>query len=249
MIKQTQIKKILVLPSAEAAAKKAAEYIAKIIRKNPRAVISFATGNTMFPVFKNLQKINKNGLVNFKKITAFHLDEYYPCSPKKDYSFVKFLNDNLFEPLKIPEKQIFRLDGLAKDPEKEAKRYDELLSSHKINLVTLGIGPGRHLAFNESGSSFKSKTRLINLSQETLLRDHKDRGQDSPSQALTQGIANILEGEKLLLVAYGSEKGKLLKEALFEPISESCPASSLQLVGDKVTIIIDQEAAKELPNI
>jgi glucosamine-6-phosphate deaminase len=243
-MKHLEISEILVYKNSNLAAKAAAKFIIKTVIEKPTATLSFATGHTQLPVFKHLTQSFRNGKIDFRNITAVHLDEYYPCSPQKDFSFVKFLNDNLFIPLKIPNKQIFRLNGLAKNAKKEANRYEKLLSSRKIDLSILGIGPRGHLAFNESGSSFKSRTRLIDLSKETLYRDRVERGQKSPPQALTQGIANILEAKKILLVAYGQDKGKILKDALYGPVSEKCPASALRLVEKKVIIIIDKEAAK-----
>ena len=141
-MKHPEISQVLVYKNSDLAAKAAAEFIIKTVIEKPSATISFATGHTQLPVFKYLIKSYREGKIDFRNITAFHLDEYYPCSPKRDFSFVKFLNDNLFTPLEIPNKQIFRLNGLANNAKKEADRYEKLLSSHKIDLSILGIGTG-----------------------------------------------------------------------------------------------------------
>lgn len=182
--------------------------------------------------------------VNFSNIKAFHLDEYFPCDPKESFSFVKYLYENVFTPLEIPQNQIFTINGLAQDPVEEAKRYEALLSKKPIDLTILGIGPGGHIAFCESGTPFGSITGVIDLSKETIYRDTVERGQKSPGQAITQGISTILSSKKIILNAFGTWHGNVMKDVLYKEISPEIPGSALRTKGEKVTIILDQEAAE-----
>lgn len=65
-------------------------------------------------------------------------------------------------------------------------------------------------------------------------------------RTLTQGIANILEARQILLVAYGKNKRRALREALYGEIGIQRPASALRKQGEKVRIFIDQAAASSL---
>lgn len=243
-----EIERIRIFPTPEIAAKAAARSIALVVALNRLARITYATGNTMIPVYEHLKEVAKSDFADFSQTTAFHLDEYLPASPDDTWGFVNFLRKRVFEPLKIGTVNEF--DGLAKEPALEAARYDRLLSEAPIDLAILGIGPwsdetktGCHIAFNESGTPFAKRTHIQKLNEVTVARDQIERGQDSPDRAFTQGIANILEAKQIILVAYGKEKGQALHEALYGEIGEERPASALRKVGNKVEVYIDEEAA------
>lgn len=232
------------LPTRDAVAEKAASIITNIVKKKPDAAITYATGNTMIPVYEKVATSIAAGEVSFARTKAFHLDEYYPCDEKEPHSFVSFLRKRVFEPFKVGIAN--EINGNSLDPKTETSRYNSLLHEQPIDLAILGIGPGGHIGFNERGTAFDEETHLTNLSEETVRRDQIERGQNSPKQAITQGIANILQAEQILVVAYGEEKGIWLHEALYGNVSTECPASSLRLSGRKVTVLIDELAASQL---
>lgn len=238
--------KIDVQSNMEETARVAANFIAKFVVRNPLANITYATGNTMIPVYQKLAEAVSKKEVDFSQTKAFHLDEYYPCSPDEPHSFVNYLQQYVFDPFKISPENCFTMNGIADDADAEAVRYNNLLGKHPVDLAILGIGPGSHIGFNEGGTPFNKETHLVTLSKETVARDQVDRQQNTPTQAITQGIANILTAKKILLVAYGTEKGDYLKPALDGKISPECPASALRLSGEKVTILIDEPAASQL---
>lgn len=244
-----EIKNIFVYPTKSKAAKASAKFIASLVLKKPRATVIYATGNTQIPVYSELGNLVKKKKADFSSTRALHLDEYYPCTPDKDFSFVGYLRKYVFGPLKIKRENIFEIDGCADNAHKEAKRYEGLVNRFPSSLTILGIGPGGHIGFNEPGSSFKSKTRLITLSKETLKRDRVERGQSSPDRALTLGIGTILESEKIVLNAFGERHGKYLDRALSGKINISCPASAIRLVGDGVTLFLDEEAARQISSL
>lgn len=246
-IPHPQIGHIESFPSVSGAAKAAAEYISAFINENPTAAVTFATGETMIPVYQDLSSIANRDGISFQKMRAFHLDEYFPADPGVDkFSFVRYLRQRVFDPLQIPSNQRFEIDGTAINADDEALRYDQVLLENPVALAILGIGPGGHIGFNERGASFELRTRYTCLSEETIKRDHGERGLPTPEYVITQGIKNILEAQRILMVAFGPKKGEYLHEALRGPITPNCPASALRTVGDKVTIIIDEAAVAVL---
>ncbi|MFC1790355.1 glucosamine-6-phosphate deaminase [Patescibacteria group bacterium] len=245
-INHPEIKKILVYPDAQKAAFAAAHFIADCVLNNPQAAISYATGNSKVLVYQKVAQLITEGKVDFSQTKAFHLDEYYPCDPKADHSFVAYLNRLVFGPFRIKPENAYPMNGLAPDPDREAARYDRLLKKNPVDLVILGIGPKGHIAFNESGTLFNRRTHVIRLAPETIRRDRWERGQDSPHHAITQGVKNILEAEKILMIAYGSVYNSRLKLALKGPIGVACSASALREQGQKTTFIIDEAAAQGL---
>jgi glucosamine-6-phosphate deaminase len=249
----SEIRQIRVYPTREEASIDAAQEIIKLVSEKPDAAITYATGNTMIPLYQALAKAVVDGKADFSKTSAFHLDEYFPCGsdPEKyPYGFVAYLRKLVFKPLKIGK--VYELNGLAPDPDAEADRYDRLLGVQPIDLAIVGIGPwsdetksGCHIAFNESGTPFNSRTHVAQLSPVTVARDRVDRGQDSPYKALSQGIANILGAERIMFLAFGEEKSVSFYQAFYAEIGTQRPASALRFVGSKVTVFIDEDVASQ----
>lgn len=233
--------KIRIFETPEKTTHAAVKQIIEVVGYKPDASITFATGNTMKPVYEELSGLADLFNISFAGITAFHLDEYWPSKPDNQFSFRSFLRERVFEPLRIPIGNIHEIDGSAADPSEEARLYDKQLK-RGVDLAILGIGPGGHIGFNERGTPFDSRTHVANLAAETIIRD-RERGEYVSDQALTQGIATILEAKQIILVAFGEEKGRYLAEALYGEVSPNCPASALRTAGHKVTIFVDQEAA------
>lgn len=244
LLSHPEIARIETWPTVPLVAIAAANVVLETVQTNPRAHITYATGETMIPVYKEVEAIARHKTISFQDTTASHLDEYWPADPCRDnFSFVKYLRERVFEPLRIPETQRYEMCGTATDPEQEAQRYEALLSKNPVALAILGIGPGCHIGFNERGTSFGQRVHFTRLSEETIQRDHAERGLVTPEHVITQGIGNILEAQRILMVALGVGKSQYLQEALYGLISPDCPASALREVGKKVSIVIDAAAA------
>ena len=97
-----------------------------------------------------------------------------------------------------------------------------------IDLCILGIGSNGHIAFNEPGSSFLSRTRVVNLDEQTIQDNSRFFGsvEDTPKQAITMGLGTIMESKRIILLVQG--KKKILDKAMFGEITEDIPASILQ---------------------
>jgi glucosamine-6-phosphate deaminase len=141
-------------------------------------------------------------------------------------------------------------DGMASDVAAEAARYEALIAATGgIDLLLLGIGTNGHIAFNEPGSDFASRTREIRLDEATRIAEARNFPDPAltPERAITIGIATILEARSILLIATGPAKAAALAAAIEGPIGPACPASALRLHGN-VRIICDEAAAAALAN-
>ena len=233
---------INVFPTPKKTAQASAEFICDFVKKYPNAVITYATGNTQIPIYKNIFQKVKAGGVDFSQTYAFHLDEYYPCRPNEPHSFVGYLRKFVFKSFGIDKENIFEINGVAAKPQDEVDRIRKLIQKRPPDLVILGIGPGGHIAFNEVGSKKDSRFRLVDLSKETIHRDQVERDQSTPVQAFTWGIADILEGKNIILNAYAKKNSGYIKEVLTGKVGPHCPASYLRLARGKVNIFLDEEA-------
>ncbi len=171
-------------------------------------------------------------------------------TPTQAQSYVRFMRENLFDHVNIPPKNIHIPDGTVPFDQIEdyCERYERKIREvGGIDLMLLGVGRTGHIAFNEPGSSMRSRTRLARL--DTLSRkDAADAfsGQDNvPRHGLTMGIMSILESRKIMLMAFGEHKAEIVKRMLEGETSESCPASLLQRHEDSL-VVLDAAASEDL---
>ena len=116
-----------------------------------------------------------------------------------------------------------------------------------IDLQILGIGRTGHIGFNEPGSPRDSRTRMVTLDPVTRRDAASDFfGEENvPVQALTMGVGTILEARKIVIIALGEHKARIVRKALEEPISEEVTASFLQ-THRNATFALDLAAASDL---
>ena len=129
-----------------------------------KTVIGLATGSTPTKVYDYLVKFHKEGKLSFKNVVTFNLDEYYPMNPESIHSYVRFMNEHLFDHIDIDPKNVHIPDGSLKPEEvrQYCQDYEEKIANvGGIDIQILGIGRTGHIGFNEPGSSLNSKTRLI----------------------------------------------------------------------------------------
>ncbi|QDL94942.1 glucosamine-6-phosphate deaminase (plasmid) [Paroceanicella profunda] len=238
---------LVVLQEPEIVAAEAAARIAAEIRAQPDAVLGLATGRTPLTVYARLGAMHRETGLSFRQVTSFNLDEYRGLGPSDPTSFAAYMQRELFGRVDICADRAHLPDGLM-PPQQAAERYEAMIrAAGGIGLQLLGIGNNGHIAFNEPGSDFASRTREVTLSEATRNANAPDfpPGALLPETALTMGIGTILEARELLLLAIGARKADALANALDKPPSPDCPASALQL-HPRVTVLCDRAAARRL---
>lgn len=240
--------KVQVFPDTVGAILKAADLISAAVLAKPDLVLGLATGNTMRPLYARLVAYHAASALSFGQVTTFNLDEYLGLPATHPGSFRRFMVETLFAPTDIDATRTHLPDGTAPDPVEEAARYEDVIkAAGGIDLQLLGIGKNGHIGFNEPSSEFSSRTRPIVLAPSTIATNqgYFANPADMPSQAITMGIATILESRSCLLLAYGGAKAQAIAAMIEGPCAPDCPASCLQGHSD-VTVILDQAAASLL---
>lgn len=234
--------------------KAVAQQIAALIKdkqkKKQNCVLGLATGSTPKALYAELVRMHKEEKLSFKNVISFNLDEYYPIGKTERQSYNNFMRYNLFDHVDINPKNIHIPDGeVAKEDVKaQSAAYEKkITAAGGIDLQVLGIGKNGHIGFNEPGSSVFSKTRLIALDNSTRIANAYEFNSIAlvPRLAITMGISNILQAKKIVLLAWGGSKAKVIQQAVEEDVTERIPASLLQN-HDDVTFVIDESAAVEL---
>lgn len=225
----------------------AAQLIAEQITKKRNSVLGLATGSTPEGMYKELINLNQEGKVDFSEVITFNLDEYYGLSPEHPKSYCFFMWNKFFKHVNIKKENIHLLNGITENVNKECKQYEDLIKkSGRIDLQVLGIGDNGHIGFNEPDISLNTQTHLVNLTTKTIKANSRffNNVQEMPKQAITMGIGTIMRARKIILLANGKRKARVIERTINSPIITKVPASVLQLHND-VTIIADQEAASK----
>ena len=217
-------------------------------KENP-FVLGLPTGSTPIGVYKELIKKNKTGLVSFKNVVTFNMDEYVGLPPDHPQSYHYFMMDTFFDHIDIDLKNVHILDGMAKDVKKECENYEKAIASYgKIHLFLGGIGADGHIAFNEPGSSLSSRTREKTLTDDTILMNSRffEGNVDLvPKTALTVGIGTITDSQEVIIMATGASKARAIHHAIEEGVSHLWTVSALQL-HPRAIIVCDDPATDEL---
>lgn len=243
--------------------KAAAKIIAKQVKSKPDSVLGLATGFTPIGVYRELVRMHKEEGLSFKDVKAFTLYEYLGegfdiIKPYGlDKSCARYMHEEFFKHVDIKKENIHYFDGYTDDPAKTCEEYELAIKKvGGIDLQLLGIGRDGHWGFNEPGSSLGSRCHLVGLTKQTLDDNYEDfyrkvgiTRDEMPHFCLTMGVGTILEAKKLIMLASGTKKASIVKEALEGPITSHVTASAIQLYGGEVTVVLDMDAASELSNV
>lgn len=238
----------LILTDEAALAEFVAERVTERLRAEPNLVLGLATGQTFMTVYERLAAAHRRGAVSFAGTTSFNLDEYVGLPADHPASYHAFMRRCLFGRVDIDPERAHLPDGMAADPEAEARRYEAAVrAAGGIDLLLLGIGENGHIGFNEPGAPFSSRTRLVALDASTRAANRRffPAGEAVPDRAITMGVATILEAREIVLAATGTRKAAALKAALEGPVSPVCPASVLRR-HPATLFVCDEAAAAEL---
>ena len=212
-------------------------------------VLGMATGTTPILLYKELVRLHKEEGLSFKNVVTINLDEYYPIEKSAYQSYWSFMHRHLFDLVDIDPKNIHLPNGeWTKENLKEScTGYEQTIEKiGGIDLQILGIGKNGHIGFNEPGSSFHSKTRVIHLDQQTRIANTYEFHDLNkvPKLAITVGISSIMKAKKIVLLAWG-DKASIVAKSIEGDVTEQIPASVLQN-HDDCTFVLDELAASDL---
>ena len=239
---------VRIFDSPEKVAQAAAVLVASQILAKPNSVLGLPTGATPIPVYQELVRMHQSGIVSFANITSFNLDEYCGLPAGHQCSYRRFMQEQLFSHVDIPEGQFHLPDGNAKDLSLECKRYDAAIAeAGGLDLQLLGIGHNGHIGFNEPDEQFSYGSHVVNLTPETKEANRYTfpHGEEMPKQAVSVGVGAIMGAKKIILVATGKGKAEILHRSMSGDITPMVPASILR-THPNVLFLLDAEAASEL---
>ena len=217
------------------------------------AVLGLATGSTPIGVYKELIRRHRESGLSFAHVVTFNLDEYFPMEPDSIHSYHRYMWENFFNAIDIEPENVHipRGDLPRSEVARHAAEFERSIrEAGGIDIQLLGIGKTGHVGFNEPGSARESRTRLIHL--DTITR--KDAAADFfgeenvPKEAITMGVATIMEAAEVILMATGEHKAPIVRRTVEGEISANVAATYLQ-EHPSATVYVDAAAAGELTRV
>jgi glucosamine-6-phosphate deaminase len=246
-----------VLDEHEDIAHVVASRIATLIRQKDaagtRAVLGLATGSTPIGVYRELIRMHREEGLSFKNVVTFNLDEYYPMAPDNIHSYHRFMWENLFDHVDVERANVHipRGDIPKEEVEAACKEYERAIKhAGGIDFQILGVGKTGHIGFNEPGSGADSRTRLVHLDAVT----RRDAAADFfgeefvPKEAITMGVATILDAREIAILATGEHKASIVRRAVEGEINLEVAATFLQRHAN-TTFFVDRSAGADLTRI
>lgn len=247
--------RLVINNNAENVGKWAAIYIAKKINnfvpteEKKHIVLGLPTGSTPLATYKELINLHKAGLVSFKNVVSFNMDEYVGLDRNHEQSYYTFMHENFFNHIDIDKANTNILDGMATDLEAECERFEEKIKSYGgIDLFMGGVGEDGHIAFNEPGSSLVSRTRIKTLTEETRIVNSRFFDGDVnqvPKLSLTVGVGTIMDAKEVMILITGAKKARALKHGVEGYVNHFWTITALQQ-HRKGIIVCDDDATLEL---
>ncbi|MHC6592310.1 glucosamine-6-phosphate deaminase [Arthrobacter sp. C152] len=238
---------VVILGGSKQIGRLAADAIEELVRRKPDAVLGLATGSSPLPVYDELAARHGAGL-DFSHTSAFALDEYVGLPAGHPESYREVVRREFTNRVNIAPGNVHGPDGAATDIPGACAAYEEAIrTAGGIDLQLLGVGTDGHIAFNEPGSSFASRTRIKSLIEQTRrdnARFFKSLA-EVPHHVLTQGLGTIMEARHVILLATGAQKAQAVRDFVEGPVAAICPASVLQF-HPHATVLVDEAAASSL---
>ncbi len=243
-----------VYENAEDAAIAIALYIANAARqkakKGETLVLGLATGSTPVGIYDELVRMHRYDGLSLANVATFNLDEYFPMNPDELQSYVRFMNEHLFDLVDISRSNVHIPDGrvAAENVSAFCSDYENKIRKlGGIDIQILGIGRTGHVGFNEPGSSKNSRTRMITLDKVTRADAASDFfGEENvPRRAITMGVGTILDAREIFIVAFGEHKAPIVARAVEGEMRSAVSASFLQ-EHPCARFIMDRAASESL---
>ena len=245
-----------VLPDLGKLADGASERLLAAVDANPAVVLGLPTGSTPIELYRRVVAACRLTAHCFSQATTFNLDEYVGLPLGHPGSYRSYMERHFLGHVDVDPTRAHVPDGTASRvlaehaglPLEEALQrvcdgYEaEIREAGGLDLTFLGLGVNGHIAFNEPGSPFDSRTRVVELAPATRRANARHfAGEHVPRRAITMGIGTILDSRAIVLMASGEAKAPAVARLRGGAVSDDFPASALHDHPD-VTVLVDRAA-------
>lgn len=212
-------------------------------------VLGLPTGGTVVDMYANLRLFYNAGLLDFKNVITFNMDEYVGISPDHPQSYHRYMHSHLFDAVNILPENTHILNGQTADIAAECAAFEAAIAqTGGIDLFVGGVGRNGHIAFNEPGSAFNTRTRQVRLAPSTIQANARFFFNDEsrvPQTALSVGIGTVTDAKEVLFLASGVKKAEAIARVMQAGEDIYCPLTALKL-HPHATLLADTQACSLL---
>jgi glucosamine-6-phosphate deaminase len=188
-----------------------------------------------------------NTTVDWRRVNAFHMDEYTGLPKDAPQAFGSFLKRKIFD--RLPFHSVNYLNGTADDIEAECNRYAGLLAAFPPDIVCMGIGENGHIAFNDphvADFNDAAMVKLVSLDQQCRQQQVNDgcftELKAVPTHALTLTIPALMAGRSIYCIVPGEKKANAVYNTLYKDIIEEYPSSILRTHPNTI-LFLDKDSS------
>jgi len=231
---------------AGAAAEQASNSIRKAIARSGRCRVVLATGTSQFEF---LELLTKTDGIDWKKVEAFHLDEYVGMAATHPASFRKILLERVIHKTGITNYHFIESD--AADLPAAVRDVGRQLTSAPVDIAFVGIGENGHIAFNDPPADFETEEPyLIVELDETCRRQQVGEGwfadiSEVPTRAISMSPRQIMHAREIVAVVPDRRKAKAVRLCMEGEVRPEAPASILRK-HPNTTVFVDQDSSSLL---
>lgn len=216
------------------------------IEKRGQFTIALAGGSTPKSLYQLLAGDEFKNKIDWSKVFFFFGDERNVL-PENEESNFRMANENLFAPLQVSEKNVFRWQTELKDAQEIAGKYQQAAKKFfalddkelpRFDIILLGMGDDGHTASLfpfTVGLDEKEKIAVANPVEKLN------------TTRLTLTFPVINNARNVIFLVKGADKAEILKAVLegeFQP--DKLPSQNVKPVNGNLFWLIDKEAARHL---
>jgi glucosamine-6-phosphate deaminase len=194
-----------------------------------------------------LNALSDDKTVDWKRINAFHMDEYIELPENDPRTFASFLKEKIFD--RHPFHSINYINGNATNIGAECRRYAELLAKYPVDIVCLGIGENGHLAFNDPPvADFNDPVTVKMVKLDAACRQQQVNDNcftdlvDVPTYAITLTIPALMAGKYIYGIVPGPKKAEAVYNTLNKELVEAYPSTILRTHANAI-LFLDKESS------
>jgi len=236
---------IIIEPTYEALGQRTATDLLSLVNAVEKPLICPTSGSTPAALYRALVKKVLEEKIDYSNWYFVGLDEWGGMNGWDKGSCRHFVDEELFDPLRIKEDHICFFDGRAADFENECRRVEDFIQQHGgITVAVVGLGMNGHIGMNEPGTSASQRSHIALIAEQTKQVGQKyfDEPKDL-THGLTLGLATLLDAQHLFVMVNGDKKASVVKRVVEETPSEELPATLLKSHKD-LRIYLDSSAAQ-----
>jgi glucosamine-6-phosphate deaminase len=212
--------------------------------EKPTSVIGLSTGQTTIEMHRIVSDIYNQYPFDVLRVTLFNVDELTNLPREYAGSCYTMILNQIAGPLGIPDENFIMPPTMSDDFEAESLLFEQRLAERGgADLQMLGLGRNGHIGINQPGTPLESETWISPMDSdfEARVRRETQVPDDVVLGGLTRGIKNIMHTRKLILIAKGAHKARIVEQAILGPVGTDIPASVVQL-HPNCEILLDAEA-------